>query len=53
MGANIAEEIARDELSEATVGYTNVSHAQTLQQLFARPHFHVALVPDVVRSRAL
>ena len=48
MGANIAEEIARDELSEATIGYNIYDNAHLLQKLFETEHFYVSLVPDVV-----
>jgi len=49
MGANIAHDIGREELSEATLGYTVPAHAELLAKLFSRPYFLVKAVPDVVR----
>ena len=34
MGANIAGDIGREELSEAVIGYTNFDHAKLLQKIF-------------------
>lgn len=48
MGANVAEGIGREELSEATIGFNNVDNAQLLQRLFQRPYFLVNTIPDVV-----
>lgn len=48
MGANIAADIARGELSEATIAYSVLDHALLLQDLFERPSFIITLVPDVV-----
>lgn len=48
MGANIAIDIARQELSEATIAYSVLDHAQLLQEIFERPYFYTTLVPDVV-----
>lgn len=48
MGANIAHDIGREELSEATLGYTVPGHADLLTKLFSRPYFLVKPVPDVV-----
>ena len=48
MGANIASDIGREELSEATLGYTVPTHADLLTKLFSRPYFLVKPVPDVV-----
>lgn len=47
MGANIAEGIGREELSEAVIGYSNLSNARLLKKLFHRPYFQVNLLPDV------
>lgn len=41
MGANVAEDIGREELSEATIGYTTVENGKLLQKLFQRPYFLV------------
>lgn len=53
MGANIAHDIGREELSEATLGYTVPAHADLLAKLFSRPYFLVKAVPDVVRPLCL
>jgi glycerol-3-phosphate dehydrogenase (NAD+) len=50
MGANIATDIGREELSEATLGYTSPENAALLVKLFQRPYFLVAAVPDAVRA---
>jgi glycerol-3-phosphate dehydrogenase (NAD+) len=49
MGANVAEGIGKEELSEATIGYNNLENAKLLQKLFHRPYFLVNTIPDVVR----
>ena len=48
MGANIASEIAADELSECTIGYNIYENAHLLQKLFETDTFYVTLTPDVV-----
>lgn len=48
MGANIAADIARGELSEATIAYNVLANGQLLQEVFDRPYFYTQLVPDVV-----
>lgn len=50
MGANIANEIARERFSEATVGYGEgqAASGQLWQQLFHTDYFQVNAVPDVV-----
>jgi hypothetical protein len=50
MGANIAGDIAREELSEAVIGYTNYDHAKLLQKVFQTQYFVVNLLPDVVSA---
>lgn len=50
MGANIAHDIGREELSEGTLGYTVAANADILTKLFSRPYYLVTPVPDVVRS---
>ena len=52
MGANIAEDIAREELSEAVIGYTNIDNARVFKKLFERPYFKVKLLADAVRREA-
>ncbi|XP_014491194.1 glycerol-3-phosphate dehydrogenase [NAD(+)] [Vigna radiata var. radiata] len=48
MGANIANEIAMEKFSEATVGYNqNKSAADRWVQLFCTPYFNVTAVQDV------
>lgn len=48
MGANIANEIAVEKFSEATVGYKgNKQIAETWVQLFSTPYFLVTAVQDV------
>ncbi|CAN1153698.1 Glycerol-3-phosphate dehydrogenase [NAD(+)] [Linum perenne] len=48
MGANIANEIAVEKFSEATVGYReNREAAEKWVQLFSTPYFMVAAVQDV------
>lgn len=50
MGANVAADIGREQLSEATLGFTNFENAKLLQKLFQRPYFLVSTIPDVVCS---
>jgi len=47
MGANIANEIALEKFSEATVGCNNVENGKLWQELFHTPYFHVRAVQDV------
>lgn len=47
MGANLADGIAREELSEAVIGYNSMENARTFRKLFQRPYFKVNLLPDV------
>lgn len=46
-GANIAADIARGELSEATIGYTVLENALLLRDLFQGDSFYVTLAQDV------
>ncbi len=47
MGANVADEMARDEFCEATVGCNGTTGAGKLvQQLFDCPTFRVEVAPD-------
>lgn len=48
MGANIAGDIGREQLSEAVIGYNDLEHARVLRKLFATRYFVVNLLPDVV-----
>lgn len=43
MGANVADEIAREDFAEATIGGTEL-YARRFQQLFQRPYFRVNTV---------
>ncbi|KAF6001021.1 glycerol-3-phosphate dehydrogenase [Cyanidiococcus yangmingshanensis] len=47
MGANIANEIADEQFSEATIGYRNREHARLLKHIFQTPYFRIAGAPDV------
>ncbi|KAG2446311.1 hypothetical protein HXX76_000899 [Chlamydomonas incerta] len=48
MGANIATDIGREQLSEAVIGYDNLDAAVLFQKIFQRPYFRVSLLPDPV-----
>lgn len=48
MGANIAADIARDELSEATIGFNILENGRLLQALFETDSFYTNLVADPV-----
>lgn len=48
MGANVADGIGSEQLSEATIGYTSVENGKLLQKLFQRPYFLINTIPDVV-----
>jgi hypothetical protein len=43
----IGQDIAAEELSEATIGYSVLAHGELFKRLFQRPYFYVQLVPDV------
>ena len=47
MGANIAEEIGKGELSEATIGYKWPENARLFQEMFQSDSFLVETVQDV------
>eukprot|EP00882_Tetradesmus_deserticola_P031018 GHRQ01035054.1.p1 GENE.GHRQ01035054.1~~GHRQ01035054.1.p1 ORF type:complete len:466 (+),score=230.35 GHRQ01035054.1:636-2033(+) len=47
MGANIAADIGREQLSEAVIGYSNLENAQVLKKLFETRYFNISLTPDV------
>ncbi|PFH31565.1 NAD-dependent glycerol-3-phosphate dehydrogenase [Besnoitia besnoiti] len=48
-GANVANDVAREEFAEATIGYTpeETDAALIWQQLFDTPYFKVNALPDV------
>ncbi|KXZ53840.1 hypothetical protein GPECTOR_6g758 [Gonium pectorale] len=48
MGANIATDIGREQLSEAVIGYDNLDQAERFKKLFERPYFRIGLLPDPV-----
>ncbi|KAG2432760.1 hypothetical protein HYH02_012893 [Chlamydomonas schloesseri] len=48
MGGNIAEDVGREQLSEAVIGYSNLDNAQRFKKLFQRPYFRVTLLPDPI-----
>ncbi|MEW5301341.1 MAG: hypothetical protein WDW36_004205 [Sanguina aurantia] len=48
MGANIAKDIATEQMSEAVIGYTLRANGVLLQSLIARPYFRVTLLNDAV-----
>lgn len=41
------QDIAAEELSEATIGYAVPANGEIFKRLFQRPYFYVQLVPDV------
>ena len=47
MGANIANEVAREQFSEATIGYNVFDNGRLWWKLFHTPYFSVRLVKDV------
>ena len=47
MGANIANEVARGDFSEATIGTRDPETGVVLSKLFDRPSFKIDVVPDV------
>jgi len=48
MGANLADEVAREEFSETTIGARNDENGQYLYKLFNTPYFRVTVVSDCV-----
>eukprot|EP00922_Rhytidocystis_sp_ex-Travisia-forbesii_P069087 GHVS01103087.1.p1 GENE.GHVS01103087.1~~GHVS01103087.1.p1 ORF type:complete len:415 (-),score=36.12 GHVS01103087.1:192-1436(-) len=46
-GANVANDVAREEFSETSIGYQDKDSAAIWQQLFDTPYFRVNGVPDV------
>jgi len=47
MGANIANEVAKEIFSEATIGFRIKENALIFQQLFNTKYFRVAIIDDV------
>jgi len=45
-GANIAKDVAAEEMSEATIGTAN-EEAELWKSLFSRPYFSIRTVPDI------
>ncbi|CEO96593.1 hypothetical protein PBRA_005202 [Plasmodiophora brassicae] len=46
-GANVADQVAREQFSEATIGCRNVAHAAVFQAMFQRPYFRVQATTDI------
>merc|ERR1719453_786053 len=47
MGANVANEVARDDFCESTVGYADKANGETFQRLLDCPTFRVGSINDV------
>jgi len=47
MGANVANEVARDEFCESTVGYKVKAHGEAFQAMLDCPTFRVGQIQDV------
>jgi len=47
MGANIANEVAKDMFSEATIGYTDKANAKLYVNLFNTPTFRCECIEDI------
>ena len=47
MGANVADEVARDQFCETTIGYRVKANAELFRALFATSNFRVNIVDDV------
>jgi len=46
MGANIAADIGKEQLSEAVIGYNNLENAKLFKKLLERSYFTINLLPD-------
>uniref|UniRef100_A0A3Q8UBN6 Glycerol-3-phosphate dehydrogenase [NAD(+)] n=1 Tax=Nephromyces sp. MMRI TaxID=2496275 RepID=A0A3Q8UBN6_9APIC len=46
-GANVAKDVAKEEFSEATIGFDDKESADVWQQLFDKPYFKITGVPDI------
>ncbi|KAJ3187650.1 hypothetical protein HDU85_006041 [Gaertneriomyces sp. JEL0708] len=47
MGANIANEVAREAFCESTIGYENKENAETWKSLLQTSQFRISIVPDI------
>jgi glycerol-3-phosphate dehydrogenase (NAD+) len=47
MGANVANEVAAGDFCEATLGLTDMTHSDTLLNVFDCPTFHVKATDDI------
>ncbi|KAI9218029.1 NAD-dependent glycerol-3-phosphate dehydrogenase N-terminus-domain-containing protein [Blastocladiella britannica] len=47
MGANIANEVAEENFSESTLGYSDPDNAEVLRKIFHTPYFRISCVGDV------
>jgi len=47
MGANIATEVAKEEFSEATIGYSNLKNGLLFERLFHTSYFNISIIDDV------
>ena len=48
MGANVANEVAKEDFCETTIGYKVQENGEVLQKLFSAPMFRVAIIQDTV-----
>lgn len=48
MGANVANDIAKERFSEATIGYRDFPNATVWKRLFQSQYFQISLIDDVV-----
>jgi glycerol-3-phosphate dehydrogenase (NAD+) len=48
MGANVANEVAKEEFCETTIGYVNEETGKVFYNLFNTPNFEVTIIPDVI-----
>jgi len=46
-GANVANDVAKQEFNEATIGYKNRENGELWKTVFDTPYFHINTVPDV------
>ncbi|XP_031571890.1 glycerol-3-phosphate dehydrogenase 1-like protein isoform X2 [Actinia tenebrosa] len=47
MGANIAEEVAKEMFSESTIGSNSLEHGYIFKELLSMPYFKVHVISDV------
>lgn len=48
MGANVANDVAHERFSEATIGFSDARNGAVWRMVLARPYFHINLINDVV-----